>query len=133
MRPETEPWWRQARADMAITAKCVEPGHFFASTWFAHQAVEKGLKALFIERHGRLAARTHDLVLLAKVVALPSTLMTHIETVDPAFELARYPDVDTLIAPVDMVTESIAVRVLQAAEEIMTWLEAQLSPTSTQR
>jgi len=59
--------------------------------------------------------------------------MVHIQTIDPAFELARCPDIDTLIAPVDAVTESMAVRLLQAVEEIMTWLEAQLSSNLTRQ
>jgi HEPN domain-containing protein len=132
-RPETEPWWRQSQADMAVARELIHPDRYFASAWFVHQAVEKGLKALFIERHDRQAARKHDLLFLAMVIALPPTLMVHIQTIDPAFELARYPDIDTLVAPVDAVTESIAVRVLEAAEEIMTWLEAQLLSNSIQQ
>ena len=133
MRPEAEPWWRQSRTDMAVARELIRPDRYFASAWFGHQAIEKGLKALFIERHGRQAARSHDLSLLARVVTVPSTQMVHTETVDPAFGLARYPDIDTLVAPVDAVTEPIAVRLLQAAEEIMTWLEMQLASNSTQQ
>jgi HEPN domain-containing protein len=72
-------------------------------------------------------------LILAAVVGLPSTLIVHVQTIDPTFELARYPDIDALVAPVDAVTESIAVRVLEAAEEIMAWLEAQIQSSSIQQ
>lgn len=74
MRPETEPWWRQSRADMATGRVLVESESYYASAWFAHQAAEKGLKALFTERHGRQAARTHDLMLLATVLAVAASV-----------------------------------------------------------
>ena len=133
MRPETEPWWRQSQADLAIARKLIQPESYLASAWFTHQAIEKGLKALFIERHGRQAARTHDLPFLARIIALPASLMVHVKTVDPAFELARYPDIDMHIAPVDAVSETMAIRTLEATGEIMTWLETQLQSNSIQQ
>lgn len=126
MRPEAEPWWRQSQADFAVARLFVQPEGYYASAWFAHQAVEKGLKALFIERHQTQAARTHDLVYLSMALAVPAGIIAHIPTIDRAFDLTRYPDLVTLVAPVDRVTEATALNILQAAEEVMTWLEAQL-------
>ena len=126
MRPEAEPWWRQAQADLAVARELVQPSRYFASTWFAHQAVEKGLKALFMEQYRRPAAYTHDLLYLGSILALPTQQMTYLHVIDPAFKFARYPNTITLVPPVDGLSQSTAERLLQAAEEIMTWLEAQL-------
>ena len=59
-------------------------------------------------------------------LALPQTQMMQMAVVDPAFKFTRYPDIIGGVAPVDMVTEAIAVRLLEAAEEIMIWLGTQL-------
>lgn len=126
MRPEAEPWWQQVQADLAVARQLVQSSSYFASAWFAHQAVEKGLKALFFEQYRRPAAYTHDLLYLGSILALPTQQMTHIQVIDPAFKFARYPNTITLVAPVDGVSQPTASRLLQAAEEIMTWLEAQL-------
>lgn len=85
MRPETEPWWRQSQADIAIARQLVRPESYYASAWFVHQAVEKGLNALFIERFGTQAAYTHDLSYLGSVLALSTQHIAHIRLIDPAF------------------------------------------------
>lgn len=133
MRPEAEPWWRQSQADMAVARGLIYPDRYFAVAWFVHQAIEKGLKALFIELYGRQAARTHDLLLLSEALTLPPNVMAQIPAIDLAFDLTRYPDIATLVAPVDRVTEATALRLLRAAEEVMAWLEAQLASNSIQQ
>ncbi|MDQ3548636.1 MAG: HEPN domain-containing protein [Chloroflexota bacterium] len=133
MRRETEPWWRQSQADMAIARDLIHPRCYYASAWYVHQAVEKGLKALHIERYDRWATYTQDLLYLGTVLALSPDLMVHIQVIDPAFKFTRYPDTIMLIAPVDGVTEATALKHLRAAEEVLTWLEAQLLSNSIQQ
>jgi HEPN domain-containing protein len=50
MRSEAEPWWRQAKADLETGRQMLVASTYYAASWFAQQAVEKGLKALFIEQ-----------------------------------------------------------------------------------
>lgn len=111
---------------MAVARRLVQPEGYYASAWFVHQAVEKGLKALYIERHQAQATRSHDLVYLSTTLVVPPEIIVHTPMIDRAFDLTRYPDLVTLVAPVDGVTETTALNLLQAAEEVMTWLEAQL-------
>lgn len=127
MRPDAEPWWRQSQADLAVAKRLTQPDCYYAAAWFAHQAIEKGLKAVHIEQHGVQAARTHDLVHLSSAVSLPVGILAHIPTIDRAFEVTRYPNLATLVAPVDDMTGAIAQSILDAAEEVMTWLKAQLT------
>lgn len=58
--------------------------------------------------------------------------MVHIETIDPTFQRTRYPDMSTLVAPADDFTEADASEQLEAAEEVIAWLNVRLFPTSTQ-
>lgn len=54
---DVEPWWRQAQADLETARVTASAGRHYAASWFAQQAVEKGLKALYIEQRGALAPR----------------------------------------------------------------------------
>jgi HEPN domain-containing protein len=132
MRPDTVPWWHQAQADMVVAQGSFRPREHYVVAWFVHQAIEKGLKALFIERNGRQAARTHDLLYLGTILNLLPEQMIHLAAIDPAFKFTRYPDIIGLIAPVDGMTEATAVKLLHAGEGIMTWLEPQLQSPSIQ-
>jgi HEPN domain-containing protein len=126
MRSDTEPWWRQARADLETAEAILQARRYYAVSWFAQQAVEKGLKALYIEQRGALAPRTHDLRFLASAVSIPVSFAPDVALVDLAFEATRYPDPQQGIAPVDVVTEERATQQLVAARRIFPWLAHEL-------
>ena len=128
MRTETEPWWRQAQADLETADVVLQARRFYAVSWFAQQAVEKGLKALYLERWGVLAPRTHDLRHLGHEVSVPKVLETDLTVLNPTFDLTRYPDSDQGTAPVDEVTEEDATKDLAAARRIFQWLDRELDP-----
>ena len=126
MRPEVAPWWRQTQADLDTARVNAAADRHYAASWFAQQAVEKGLKALYIEQKGALAPRTHDLDALARAVTLPDELSSDVALVNPAFDMVRYPDALGATAPVDVVTSELAAQHLAAAERILAWLATQL-------
>jgi HEPN domain-containing protein len=99
---------------------------FYAVSWFVQQAVEKGLKALYVEQRGVLPPRTHDLRFLATEVSLPSSYAEDITILNPAFGTTRYPDPTSGIAPVDTGTEGRASKHLAAARRIFHWLGHEL-------
>ena len=131
MRSEAEPWWRQAQADLETGRQTFQIGRYYAGSWFAQQAVEKGLKALYIDQQGMLAPRTHDLEYLGAQTGAPMLITADLQLLNPAFDLVRYRDPIGGRAPVDAVTPALAADHLAAAERVLTWLEAQLSPPST--
>src|SRR5437870_4688510 len=92
MRPETESWWKQAQADFRTAEISMRGGQFYAVSWFAQQAAEKALKALYLERRRRLAPRTHDLRFLGEQLGVPRSVQIDLDVLNPAFDLARYPD-----------------------------------------
>jgi HEPN domain-containing protein len=124
MRPETAPWWEQADLETARVTQAA--GRYYATSMFAQQAAEKGLKALYIEQRGVLAPRTHDLAFLGGDVGVPLDIATDIGVVNPAFDMVRYPDPDTLVPPVNAVDAPRAAAHLAAAERILTWVGTQL-------
>ena len=128
MRPETEPWWRQARADLETAEVVLTAGRFYAVSWFVQQAVEKGLKVLWVERRGVIPPRTDDLRYLGREVVVPAMLEVDLIDLNPTFNVARYPDPSRGTVPVDAVTEDDATRDLAAARRIFGWLDRELNP-----
>ena len=132
MRREAEAWWRQAQADLKSAQLLLDNQVFYAASWFVQQAVEKGLKALYIERTGTLARRTHDLLYLGSQVATPSILETDLAALNAAFETTRYPDPEQGVVPVDEVTAADAEQDFEAAKRVFQWIEQQLNRGSPQ-
>ena len=106
-------------------------GRYYAASWFAQQAVEKSLKALYLEQRGTLAPPTHDLEYLGTQVGVTGTVVADLALLNPAFDLARCPEPTSGRAPVDMVTSTLATDHLAAAERTIQWLDRQLNPPST--
>ena len=100
-------------------------GQWYAASWFAQQAAEKALKALYLERNWRDALRVHDLNLLGRHVGAPVEVSRDLGILDPAFGLTRYPNA-LGHAPVDTITRAIATRHLEAARRILEWVKSEL-------
>ena len=89
MRPDTLSWWRQADADLQSGDIMLANGQWYAASWFAQQASEKALKALWIEQTGRDPARTHDVRQLGRSVNAPSIIEQDLTVLFPVFSLTR--------------------------------------------
>lgn len=61
-------WQKGARESMQLAEKAHEMGSFTLALFHCQLAVEKALKALYIEQHGEDAPRTHELQILAEHV-----------------------------------------------------------------
>lgn len=119
MRSEVAPWWRQAEADLDTARVTPAASKFYAASWFAQQAVEKALKALYMERNGVLAPRTHDLNFLARQLGVPSAEARDVALINPMFDQVRYPDPVSLAAPVDSISPALATQHVTSAERIL--------------
>jgi HEPN domain-containing protein len=124
MRAEAATWWRQAQDELQAAHE--QGSRHYLAAWLAQQGAEKGLKALYIEQHGTLAPRTHNLEYLGEQVAAPADVAADLTALNPAFDEVRYPDPATNVAPVDDITQAEAAAYLEAAERIMAWIAAQL-------
>lgn len=125
MRQDTEPWWRQAEADLVTAEWDLSGGRWYAASWFAQQATEKALKALLYERSGQLPPKTHDLRTLGSTANAPATIQQDLAVLFPVFGLTRYPD-STGVPPVDAVSQADAVTYVDAARRVLQWIQPQL-------
>ncbi len=120
MGEEVSNWLAQAKKDLDTAEYTFQGKYFEAAAFFSQQAVEKGLKALYIKKNGELF-KTHDLVLLAKKTGLPEELVELCKTITPAYSYTRYPDVEKIP---DMGKE--AKELLSKAKRVVEWLEKNL-------
>lgn len=120
MSDETLRWWKQAKADLGTAEFNATGKKFEAAAFFSQQAVEKGLKALYIKKFGELL-KTHDLVLLAKKVGLPEELIELCKNLTPAYIYTRYPDVEDIKN-----MSAVAKELVGQAQEVLKWIEKAL-------
>jgi HEPN domain-containing protein len=125
LRSETEPWWRQAQADLRAADWNRQGGLYFVVTWLAQQAAEKGLKALYLERRGEEPPRTHAVQFLGRVLGVPDAVQMGLDALAPAFAQARYPQLGGQ-APADAIAEDVAVAYVNAAGRVLAWIEGEL-------
>lgn len=59
--------------------------------FLCQQAVEKALKALYLEKKEGVP-RIHSLIFLGKKLKLPARLLGNLRKLGPDFVIARYPD-----------------------------------------
>ena len=85
MRPETERWLRYAREDVATARVTVAGKRWAATSFHAHQAAEKALKALWVEQQSVEPPRIHDLVLLSEEMRLPHEWLEEIDTLSRVY------------------------------------------------
>ena len=85
------------------------------------------MKAVYIERTGTLARRTHDLVFLGNEVAVPPAIQNDLVALNSAFETTRYPEPGEEAIPVDETTEADAEQDLEAGRRVFQWIEQQLT------
>lgn len=126
MRSEVVPWWQQAQANPNAAQVNQAASIHFAASWFAQQAAEVGLKALYLEQHGTLAPKTHNLVFLGSQVAVPPTVDADLTTLNPTFDLVRYPSATGTLPPVRLIDQATAARDVDAAERVLAWTATQL-------
>ncbi len=70
MKPETERWVNRAEEDLEVAALALEQGWVSTSIFHSHEAVEKTLKAIWIETKGDQPDKTHNLPYLARELDL---------------------------------------------------------------
>ena len=129
MRREAEDWWKQALADLEAAEKVAQAGVYYLSVFQSHQAAEKALKALHLEKRRALPPPTHNLFRLAEAVGAPQSLHGALEELNPEFLATRYPDAANGV-PAEAFSERSAQVHLAAAREVVEWVREQLSRTS---
>ena len=90
LKGDAEEWIKKAEHDMATSEVNLDNNIFDAAAFFAHQAAEKALKALYILRYKRLW-KVHDLVGLGKRIDVPQNILKACDALNPHYIETRYP------------------------------------------
>ena len=92
--------------------------------FLCQQAVEKALKALYLEKKG--VPRIHPLPdLLGKKLKLPARLLGNLRKLGPDFVIARYPDAAQGL-PSELYDRETAEERLRLSKEVLRWVEKAL-------
>ena len=124
MKVETQAWLKSAEGDMILARAALEAQLLGQCLFHCEQAVEKSLKAVWIERsEAGFPPRSHDLSSLADDVRLDLSgdqrrLLQHLYE---EYTSGRYPDEEA-----EYTQESVQIRYDQT-EELLAWLRPQLS------
>lgn len=113
-------WWIQAQADLAHAKAAVAVCHFDWACFAAHQAAEKGLKAVF-ERRGEKAVGHSVRYLLSAVggEGMSPEIVAAAKILDKHYISTRYPNGLVQGAPTEFYIEEEASDAIRRAEEIL--------------
>lgn len=90
------------------------------AAFFAQQATEKALKALYILKLNDLW-KIHDLVRLARKVEAPDNIIELCAKITPGYTTTRYPDIGRTYDGTEVE------ELLASAKEVLEWVERNLS------
>ena len=124
MKPEIERWWKQAEADYESAKSTITAQKYYVAAFLCQQAVEKALKALYIQEKKNLL-KTHSVSRLSKELNIPENLAVKIALLEPIYQQTRYPDIADNI-PSEEFEESDAQEALRTTEEVLEWTRKKL-------
>ncbi len=127
MREETRRLWLQAKEDAATAQVLLETKRYYASVFFAHQAAEKALKALYIHVKKAPPPRTHNLVELLNLLGIKDEdIVDAAMDLTPEYTVTRYPDAANGV-PAQLYNKRLAEEHLLKAKKIIDYCEQLLT------
>lgn len=125
MRPEAQAWWELAGDDFEAAKATLESGHFHVTAFLAQQSVEKGLKALPIQRRKEMPPKTHNLQDLAEELGALASFETELMLLNPLYVATRCPDAANGV-PSKNFNRELAGTIVADAEKVMAWCRSEL-------
>ena len=125
MKEEAIKWLGQAIADLRTSGNSMKSKDYYASAFWSQQAVEKGLKAIYILKHGALAPKIHDLVELCRLINASEEITLKCSKLILVYTSSRYPGAAQEM-PKDYYDDKKAQEHLKLSTEVMKWIEEQL-------
>ncbi len=125
MKKSTKKWLKFAEQDLKDAEALFEKERYFGCIYHCHQAVEKALKAVFVEK-GKTIPRVHDLPDLLKrsQMRYSEEILDFLEELDPYYSPVRYPDVPER-ASLEFKKER-AEQILNSVKETKKWIQYQI-------
>ena len=123
MREEVKNWWKQAEYDLGTAKANYGLKRYSVVMFLCQQSIEKGLKALWLERFNK-APKVHDLKFLAKKLDLPEEFLESCKDLTNVYVETRYPD--AALNPANKFSDEEASNYLKKSGEIIKWIEKAL-------
>lgn len=123
MRIEIERLIKQAERDLENARKNIGIEAYELASFVAEQAVEKRLKAAWMETRGEAPPRTHSLTELGDPLDVPDGLRKHLVYLNADYTVARYPDAANGV-PYEIYDRETAESKVEAAEALFEWLRS---------
>lgn len=122
MRKDVERLILQARRDLENARKNIGIEAYEVTAFLCHQAVEKYLKAAWIQKKRARPPATRYLRELGAGLRIPKRLARNLSFLNPDYTVARYPDAANGV-PYELYDEATARAKVKAAEEVARWAE----------
>jgi len=122
MTPDSGEWFRQAQYDLGTAESLVSAGRYPPVIFFCHLALEKALKALYVEKFNDNPDKTHSLIFLVENLELevPQEYMESLFVINRIGITGRYPH--NLDVVLEQYTKGKTEKILRETQEILTWL-----------
>lgn len=123
MRDQTKNWLEMAEYDLKTADHMLKAGRNIYVIFMCHLAIEKMLKAVFVETTGKTPPKTHDLILLSErsSVGFPREMSEFVGIVNNASVATRYPhDLSELKSSYP---KKVAEEYLKKTKETTRWLK----------
>lgn len=119
-------WLTEAAESLTVADHLVEKKDYSYALFFGHLAVEKMLKALYVERHQKNVPRTHDLGRLANFVnlSLDDSRADQLDVITTFNLETRYPDYKRALR--NKCTPEFTKKWMKIVKENFTWLRSHL-------
>ncbi|MDD1701444.1 MAG: HEPN domain-containing protein [Methanoregula sp.] len=122
MTQDSVEWFRQAQYDIGTADTLVASGRYPPVLFFCHLALEKALKALWIEKFDDAPEKTHSLVFLVELLELnlPDNLVDPLLIINRLGISGRYPH--NLEEVLEQYNREQTIKILDKTKEILEWL-----------
>ncbi|MBU0701731.1 HEPN domain-containing protein [bacterium] len=116
-----EEWLKKADEDMMSAKVMLETNHYTWCAFICQQALEKCLKAGYVQKKNEIPPHIHKLERLCEILELqpPEDILEGIIRIDKYYIIARYPDYKK---GVDISAKDIAESIYNKTQEIYKWL-----------
>ncbi len=121
MRKEVGNWLKQANKDLEVAEKNIKIEEYYSAVFWCQQAVEKGLKAVYILKHNTLPPKIHDLVEICRLVKAPDNIVLLSGKIVTAYIFSRYPGAAPEM-PEDYYDKGKAEEHVKIAKEVLEWV-----------
>lgn len=125
MRKEILNWRKQAERDFLSAKNAFQAEDYYAATFWCHQAIEKALKALIMEKQRKKEISSHSLIFLAKEAKVPEKFYDFLRELTPQYIITRHPSASEE-APFELFSQTQAKEFIEKSKEVISWIKKQI-------